>query len=104
MYGPMIYTVPYVMFLMRENPLQGKVVGGWAQKIETFMGKTVKWQRAVRRLPFGAQKHYLCRLRMTILLDLVECSNEEGPGPINSSRRFQGLPTLIMRSEHGSTL
>jgi hypothetical protein len=34
------------------------------------------------------------------LLDLVECSNEEGPGPINSSKRFQGLPTLIMRREH----
>jgi hypothetical protein len=38
-----------------------------------------------------------------IVLDLVECSNEEGPGPIKSSRRFQGLPTLIMRSDHGSS-
>ncbi len=46
----------------------------------------------------------LCRLRMTILLDLVECSNEKDLGPISSSRRIQGLPILIMRSEHESTL
>ncbi len=41
---------------------------------------------------------------MTILLDLVECNNEKGLGPISSSRRIQGLPILIMRSEHESTL
>ncbi len=33
-YGPMIYTVPHVMLLMRANPLQGQVGGGWALKIE----------------------------------------------------------------------
>jgi hypothetical protein len=35
------------------------------------------------------------------LLDLAECINEKGPGPISNSKRFQGLPTLIMRREHG---
>ncbi len=35
------------------------------------------------------------------LLDLAECINEKGPGPISNSRRFQGLPTLIMKREHG---
>jgi hypothetical protein len=35
------------------------------------------------------------------LLDLAECINEKGPGPISNSRRFQGLPTLIIRREHG---
>ena len=35
------------------------------------------------------------------LLDLAECINEIGPGPTSNSRRFQGLPTLIMREEHG---
>jgi hypothetical protein len=35
------------------------------------------------------------------LLDLAECINEKGPGPTSNSRRFQGLPTLIMRGEHG---
>jgi hypothetical protein len=33
-YGTMIYTAPYVMFLMREDPLRGQVGGGW----------TLKWQ------------------------------------------------------------
>jgi hypothetical protein len=27
-YGPMIYTAPYVMLLMRTNPLTGQVGGG----------------------------------------------------------------------------
>ncbi len=35
-YGPMIYTVPYVMLLMRANPLRGQVGGGWGMEIETF--------------------------------------------------------------------
>ncbi len=35
------------------------------------------------------------------LLDFAECIKEKGPGPISNSRRFQGLPTLIMRREHG---
>jgi hypothetical protein len=35
------------------------------------------------------------------LLDLAECINEKGPEPTSNSRRFQGLPTLIMRREHG---
>ncbi len=32
----MIYTAPYIMFLMRADPLQGQVGGGWALEIETF--------------------------------------------------------------------
>jgi hypothetical protein len=54
-YAPMNYTAPYVMCLMREDPLRGQVGGGWALEIETFLGP-VKWHRAVRRVPFGAQK------------------------------------------------
>jgi hypothetical protein len=37
-YGPMIYTAPYVMLFMRANPLQGQVGGGRALEIETFLG------------------------------------------------------------------
>ena len=51
LYGP----VPYEMFLMRADPLRGQVGGGWALEIETFLGP-VKWNGAVRRVPFGAQK------------------------------------------------
>jgi hypothetical protein len=51
----MIYMAPYVMFLMRAGPLRGQVGGGWALKIETFLGP-VKLHRADRRVPFGAQK------------------------------------------------
>jgi hypothetical protein len=32
------------------------VRGSWAMEIETFLGP-VKWHRAVRRVPFGAQKN-----------------------------------------------
>ena len=35
------------------------------------------------------------------LLDLAECINEGGPGPTSNIRRFQGLPTMVMREEHG---
>ncbi len=36
--APMIYTAPYVMFLMRTDPLRGQVEGDWALEIETFLG------------------------------------------------------------------
>jgi hypothetical protein len=53
-YAPMIYTAPYVMCSMRADPLyEGKWEG--VGKIETFLG-SVKWHRAVRRVPFGAKK------------------------------------------------
>jgi hypothetical protein len=57
----MLYTAPYVILLMRENPLQGQVGGGWALEIKTFFD-LVKWHRAFRRVPFGAQirKMKLC--------------------------------------------
>jgi hypothetical protein len=48
------------MLLMRANPLRGQVGGGRALKIETFLGP-VKWHRAVRRVPFGAQKVEISR-------------------------------------------
>ncbi len=43
-------TAPYVMLLMRASTLRGHVGGG-----EPFLGP-VKWHRAVRRVPRGAQK------------------------------------------------
>jgi hypothetical protein len=46
---------PYVMCLMRGDPLRRQVGEGWTLEIETFLG-SVKWHRAVRRVPFGAQK------------------------------------------------
>jgi hypothetical protein len=54
-YAPPIYTAPCVMFLMRADPLRRQVGGGWALKIEGVLG-IVKWHRADRRVPFGAQK------------------------------------------------
>jgi hypothetical protein len=51
----MIYTAPCIMFWMRAYPLQGQVGGVWALEIESFLGP-VKWHRADRRVPFGAQK------------------------------------------------
>ncbi len=43
-YAPMIYTAPYVMFLMRADPLLEPV---GALEIKTFLGP-LKWQRALR--------------------------------------------------------
>ncbi len=51
----MIYTAPYVMFLMLADPLRGQLGGGWGLEIDTFLGP-VKWHRAVGRVPFWAQK------------------------------------------------
>jgi hypothetical protein len=38
LYGPMVYTAPYVMVLMRAAPLRGQVGGGWTLEIKTFLG------------------------------------------------------------------
>jgi hypothetical protein len=34
--GPMLYMAPYLMLLMRANPLRWQEGGGWAQEVETF--------------------------------------------------------------------
>jgi hypothetical protein len=55
----MIYTAPCIMFWIRPYPLRGEVGGGWALEFERFLGP-VKWHRADRRVPFGAQKTHTC--------------------------------------------
>jgi hypothetical protein len=52
----MIYTAPCIMFLMRADTFRGQVGGDWALEVESFLGP-VKWHRADRRVPFGAQKN-----------------------------------------------
>jgi hypothetical protein len=54
-YAPMIYTAPCPMFWMRAYSFRGEVGGGWALEFPSFLGP-VKWERADRRVPFGAQK------------------------------------------------
>jgi hypothetical protein len=44
------------MFWMRAYTLRGEVGGGWVLKFSSFLGP-VKWERADRRVPFGAQVH-----------------------------------------------
>jgi hypothetical protein len=51
----MIYTAPCIMFWMRAHPLLGQVGGGWALEFKSVLG-LVKWHRADRRVPFGAEK------------------------------------------------
>jgi hypothetical protein len=58
-----------------------------------------------RRTPQGLQLQHnggpiggMCRLRMTISLDLVERSNKESPGPINNMQEVPGS-TLITGTE-----
>ncbi len=54
-YAPMIYTSLCVIFMMRADTLRKQVGGGWALEMESFLGP-VKWHRADRRVPLGAQK------------------------------------------------
>ena len=54
-YAPVIYTGPCIMFWRRGYTLRGEVGGGWALEFLSFLGP-VKWHRADRRVPFGAQK------------------------------------------------
>ncbi len=54
-YAPMIYTAPCGMVLMRAGTLLGQVGEGWALEMESFLSP-VKWYRADRLVPFGAQK------------------------------------------------
>jgi hypothetical protein len=51
----MIYTALCIMFWMHAYTLRGEVVGGWALEFPSFLGP-VKWERADRRVSFGAQK------------------------------------------------
>jgi hypothetical protein len=53
-YAPVIYKAPCIMFWMRAYTLRGEVGGGWALEFPSFLGP-VKWERAYRRVPFGAQ-------------------------------------------------
>ena len=51
----MVYTAPYIMFLMRINALRGQVEGAEPWKSRLFLGP-VKWHRAVRQVSVEAQK------------------------------------------------
>jgi hypothetical protein len=51
----MIYIAPFILFWMRAYLLFGEMGGGWALEFKSFLGP-VKWHRADRRGPFGAQK------------------------------------------------
>jgi hypothetical protein len=54
-YAPVIYTAPCIMFWMGAYTLRGEVGGGRALEFLSFLGP-VKWERADRRVPFGAHK------------------------------------------------
>ncbi len=43
------------MFWMRAYQLRGQAWGGWALEFQSDLGP-VKWHRADRQVPFGAQK------------------------------------------------
>ncbi len=43
------------MFWIRAYSLRGEVRGGWALEFSSFLGP-VKWERADRRVPFGARE------------------------------------------------
>jgi hypothetical protein len=45
-YGPMIYSAPYVMFLKRADPLRGEGEGGWALGNDTFLGPEMEASKA----------------------------------------------------------
>ncbi len=58
----MIYASPYVMLLMRANPLRGQVERGLGPGNQDLFGP-VKWHRTIRRGPFylGPKKFEISR-------------------------------------------
>ncbi len=54
-YSPVIYTAPCIMFWMGAYTLRWEVGGGWALEFPSFLSP-VKWERANRRVLFGAKK------------------------------------------------
>jgi hypothetical protein len=48
-YAPMIYTAPYVMFLMRADPLRGHWGGGGGGPWKSRLFWALKWQREINR-------------------------------------------------------
>jgi hypothetical protein len=48
------------MFLIRADTLRGQLGGGWALEMESFLSP-VKWHRADRQVPYGAQKLEISR-------------------------------------------
>jgi hypothetical protein len=74
----MIYILycPVRNALMRADTLRGQVGGGWALEIETFLGP-VKQNRAVRQVPFGAQKSRDSRAPILLIVSQVARDGEE---------------------------
>ncbi len=69
-YAPVIYTAPCIMFWMGAYTLRGEVGGGWALEFPSFLGP-VKWERADRQVPFGAQKTDLNNFPRSIFVDNI---------------------------------
>ncbi len=76
--------------------LRGEVGGGWALEFPSFLGP-VKWERANRRVPFGAQKttdvEFLDGigtkvLRVFFLLFKVTSTKDPGPHPSKSGLKL----------------
>ncbi len=96
-YAQMIYTAPCIMFWLRANPLRGQV-GGWALEIESFMGP-VKWHRADRRVPFGAQKTRTVQASTgSCYPDTSSCIS--GPYGVDMYRRAQLVSDFIEASRN----
>jgi len=53
-YAPKISTAPYVMVFLGADAFTRANVKGWESEIENIFGP-VKWQRAVRRVPFRVE-------------------------------------------------
>jgi hypothetical protein len=77
---------------MRANPLRGQVGGGWAP---------VKWYRAVRRVPFGAQKvpvqapQAFFKVQENVLI-LSHLHNIAKPDPYFSTCLTFSTPTFLL--------
>jgi hypothetical protein len=74
----MIYPTP--VDVDKSDPYEGKWEGGGPWTSETYLG-TVKWHRAVERVPFGAQIHLYTALNSAQcskfnLLNLLEVNRK----------------------------
>jgi hypothetical protein len=88
----MIYTAPCVMLLMRAASITWASGRGLGAGIESFLGP-VKWHRADRRMPFGAQKPQAFKknIRLVTLSLLGEGDLRESREVLNGEEENTGM-------------
>ena len=94
-YAPMIYTALCIMFWMRAYTFRGEGRRGMGPGIPEFLGP-VKWERADRRVPFGAQKTR--EFQGPTLVPKKLGNSRAQPPPTSPSNGYAGIQNIMHRA------